>query len=258
MSKNGQESHSQEQRGWVRLECLVPVHYRIDSENTFKAGLASDISEGGVKFEANKRIPLQAVLRLAIQLPSSVRPLKVKAKVVSVHEAETNGSYKIGARFLDIKEKVRSRISRYIDEITSDIEEEEEEDENEKNMAEVMRILEEKGSSTVPGARQGDLKKKKEVDVSALTEEIESLEITIDEEKKICHVGKLAVLPFRELDGCPPLMLGLKFREAVMEPLLGKHGLKEEEIKEVMERCKKKFKSLGTRYYIHAINRKEQ
>ncbi|MCD5402013.1 PilZ domain-containing protein, partial [candidate division NPL-UPA2 bacterium] len=111
MGKDSKEARLQKQRRWMRLESRASIHYRIGSEDTFKAGLARDISEGGIKFETNRWIPLQTILWLVIQLPLQVKSLKTKAEVVSAREAETNGSYEIGARFLDIRERTRSRIA---------------------------------------------------------------------------------------------------------------------------------------------------
>ena len=250
MGKDSKEARLQKQRRWMRLESRASIHYRIGSEDTFKAGLARDISEGGIKFETNRWIPLQTILWLVIQLPLQVKSLKTKAEVVSAREAETNGSYEIGARFLDIRERTRSRIACYIDEITSDVEGEEEKETGRG----IVQVLGERGGLTIPDNRQAGTK---EADVSALIEEIEALEMLIDEEKGICQLGKLATFSFHDLKGCPPLMLGLKFGEAVAEPLLKKYGLNEEEMEKVMERCKKKFKALGTRYYIHTLKRKE-
>ena len=150
---NQKKTRLQEQRKWIRLECRVPVHYRIDSENTFKAGLARDISEVGVKFEANEQIPLGTILRLAIQLPLHVRPLKTRAEVVSARKAETDGGYRVGVRFLDVRQRVKDRIARYIDEITSDVEGGEEK-ETDRGFA---RALEEGENLAVAGNRQVDL-----------------------------------------------------------------------------------------------------
>ncbi len=247
MGENNKVTDLQKQRGWVRLECRVPVHYRIDSEKTLKAGLARDIGEGGVKFEADRRVPPQTILWLAIQLPVYIKPLKTKAEVVSVCETGTVGSYEIGVRFLDMGKTARSRIARYIDDIMSEVEGEEDIDET------TIEGLKEREVLTAPDIRQVEVKEEKGPDISALIKEIEALEMIFDEENGTCQLGKLATLSCRTLKGCPPLMLGIKFREAVGKPLLKKYGLDEKEGKKVMERCKKKFKALGTRYYIHTL-----
>ncbi len=261
MSKDSKEARSPEQRALARLECRVFVHYRIESEDTFKAGLARDISEGGIKFEAGRAIPPHTILRLAIQLPLHRRLLKARAEVVSASESGINGSYDIGAKFLDMEKKDMKMIVRYMDDITSDIDGEDAKETDRES----PQIFEERGRLSMPAGDQADLpavpaqaetKGGKEADISALIEEIEALEITIDKERETCQLGELATLSFHDLKRYPPLMLGLKFREAVTEPLLRKYGLNEEEMKEVMERCKKKFKSLGTRYYIIALRRR--
>ena len=258
MSKDSKETPSREQRALARLECRVFVHYRIEAEDTFKAGLARDISEGGIKFEAGWPIPPHTVLRLAIQLPLHRRLLKAKAEVVSANESGANGSYDIGAKFLDIGKKDMKIIARYMDDITSDLEGEY----SEEPEREIPQVFAEREDLSVPAGGRADLaagpekvetKEEKEAEISALIEEIEALEITINKEREICRLGELATLSFHDLKRYPPLMLGLKFREAVTEPLLRKYGLKEEEVTEAMERCKKKFKALGTRCYIHAL-----
>ncbi len=251
------ENRSPEQRALARLECRVFVHYRIESEDTFKAGLARDISEGGIKFEAGSPIPPHTLLRLTIQLPLHRRLLKARAEVVSTRESGANGSYHIGAKFLDMGKKDMKMIVRYMDDITSDVEGEDAKETDRES----PQIFEESGNLSLPAGAQVELpavpaqaetKEEKEAALSALIEEIEALEMTINEEREICQLGELAILSFHDLKRYPPLMLGLKFREAVTEPLLRKYGLNEEEMNKVMERCKKKFKNLGTRYYINA------
>lgn len=250
MDKDDKEVHLQKQRRWIRLESRAPAHYRIDSEDTFRAGLIKDISEGGIKLETDRQVPLGTILWLVIQLPLHIKSLKTKAEVVSTRGIEANGSCEIGVRFLDIRERTRSRIASYIDEITGDVEGEEEGQAG----GGIAPALEEKKGLTVPDNQQAGTK---EADISALIEEIEALEMFIDEEKGICRLGKLAAFSFHDLKGCPPLMLGLKFGEAVAEPLLKKYGLSEEEMEKVMEKCKNKLRALGTRYYLHTLKRKE-
>ncbi len=248
MSEDIQEIRLQQQRKWTRLECRAHIHYRIGSAGTFKAGLASDISEGGIKFEAGRRIPPRTVLWLVIQLPLHIKSIKTKAEVVSACETEINGTYEIGVRFLGIRKNAQQRIARYIDEITSEV------DEDEAGFEGIETLGAE--TESLPATGQIKSEKEKGADIPALIEEIKALRLIIDEEKETCQLGKLATFSFPELKGCPPLMLGLKFAEAVAEPLLKRYGLKAEEMEEAMEKCKKKFKALGTTYYVHVLKRK--
>ena len=153
MSKDSKETPSREQRALARLECRVFVHYRIEAEDTFKAGLARDIGEGGIKFEAGWPIPPHTVLRLAIQLPLHRGLLKAKAEVVSANESGANGSYDIGAKFLDIGKKDMKMIARYIDDITSNLEGEY----SEEPEREIPQVFAERGDLSVPAGGRADL-----------------------------------------------------------------------------------------------------
>ncbi len=92
--------------------------------------------------------------------------------------------------------------------------------------------------------------------ISLIEKEIESLKLTTDEEEKICRIGNLATLHFKDLEGCNPVMAAAKVMEAVKKSLLKKYDVEPEEVEKKLEGFKKKFRAFGTHYYIHVLREK--
>lgn len=92
--------------------------------------------------------------------------------------------------------------------------------------------------------------------ISLITEEIESLELTTDEEEKAYRIGNLATLNFKDMEGCNPVMATVKVKEAVKESLIKKYDMEPEELEKKLEDFKKKFRAFGTHCYIHALKEK--
>jgi len=92
--------------------------------------------------------------------------------------------------------------------------------------------------------------------VSLINKEMESLELTTDEEEKLYRIGSLATLNFNDLEGCNPVMATAKVKEAVKESLLKRYEVKPEELEKLLESFKKKFRAFGTHCYIRALKEK--
>ncbi|NOX96753.1 MAG: hypothetical protein GXO98_01555 [Nitrospirae bacterium] len=92
--------------------------------------------------------------------------------------------------------------------------------------------------------------------ISLINKEIESLELTTDEEEKLYKVGDLATLSFKDLEGYNPVMATAKVKEAVKESLLKRYDVKPEELEKELEGFKKKFRAFGTHCYIRALKEK--
>ena len=92
--------------------------------------------------------------------------------------------------------------------------------------------------------------------LSSITKEIESLDLTTDEEKKVYRIGNLATLNFKDLEEYNPVMIAAKAKEAVKESLLKRYDVDPEELEKKLEDFKKKFRGFGTHCYIHALKEK--
>lgn len=92
--------------------------------------------------------------------------------------------------------------------------------------------------------------------ISLIEKEIEALDLTVDEENKVCRFGNLATLDFKDLEGCNPVMAAAKIKEAVKEVFLKKYEVKPDELEKKLEELKKKFRTFGTHCYIRTIKQK--
>lgn len=123
-----------QRRKFYRLDCLFPIRYRIvpkeqfekkneaeqDNENEeilWEEGTISDLSGGGIRFHGNveckKEDLVEIVLPLSLQ--SGIVPLSLYMKVVScVHFEGSRVAYEIRGEFLNINEKERETVIKYV------------------------------------------------------------------------------------------------------------------------------------------------
>lgn len=123
-----------QRRKFYRLDCLFPIRYRIvpkeqfekkneaeqDNENEeilWEEGTISDLSGGGIRFHGNveckKEDLVEIVLPLSLQ--SGIVPLSLYMKVVScVHFEGSRVAYETRGKFLNINEKERETVIKYV------------------------------------------------------------------------------------------------------------------------------------------------
>ena len=123
-----------QRRKFYRLDCLFPIRYRIvpkeqfekkneaeqDNENEeilWEEGTISDLSGGGIRFHGNveckKEDLVEIVLPLSLQ--SGIVPLSLYMKVVScVHFKGSRVAYETRGEFLNINEKERETVIKYV------------------------------------------------------------------------------------------------------------------------------------------------
>lgn len=123
-----------QRRKFYRLDCLFPIRYRIvpkeqfekkneaeqDNENEeilWEEGTISDLSGGGIRFHGNveckKEDLVEIVLPLSLQ--SGIVPLSLYMKVVScVHFEGSRVAYETRGEFLNINEKERETVIKYV------------------------------------------------------------------------------------------------------------------------------------------------
>ena len=123
-----------QRRKFYRLDCLFPIRYRIVPKEQFEKkneaeqdnekdeilweeGTISDLSGGGIRFHGNveckKEDLVDIVLPLSLQ--SGIVPLSLYMKVVScVHFEGSRVAYETRGEFLDINEKERETVIKYV------------------------------------------------------------------------------------------------------------------------------------------------
>lgn len=123
-----------QRRKFYRLNCLFPIRYRIVPKEQFekkneaeqdnekdeilwKEGTISDLSGGGIRFHGNveckKEDLVEIVLPLSLQ--SGIVPLSLYMKVVScVHFEGSRVAYETRGEFLNINEKERETVIKYV------------------------------------------------------------------------------------------------------------------------------------------------
>lgn len=123
-----------QRRKFYRLDCLFPIRYRIVPKEQFekkneaeqdnekdeilwKEGTISDLSGGGIRFHGNveckKEDLVEIVLPLSLQ--SGIVPLSLYMKVVScVHFERSRVAYETRGEFLNINEKERETVIKYV------------------------------------------------------------------------------------------------------------------------------------------------
>ena len=123
-----------QRRKFYRLDCLFPIRYRIVPKEQFEKrneaehdnekdeilweeGTISDLSGGGSRFHGNveckKEDFVEIVLPLSLQ--SGIVPLSLYMKVVScVHFEGSRVAYETRGEFLNINEKERETVIKYV------------------------------------------------------------------------------------------------------------------------------------------------
>ncbi len=81
--------------------------------------VTKNISGGGVCFETEIYVPPATVMEIQINKPiaglRATLPMRINAKVIWIRQAET-GKYKIGLKFIAIKEVHREEIAKNVQE----------------------------------------------------------------------------------------------------------------------------------------------
>jgi len=106
---------STDKRRFIRIGMDRPLHYRLlnGTNGFYREGRALNISEGGLLFEVEKRIPVSSTLWIDLKLP---RSRKVHSFVGSVvHSKHGNPlPYQTGVSFIRMERYTRQAVSRYI------------------------------------------------------------------------------------------------------------------------------------------------
>lgn len=114
-----------QRRKFYRLDCLFPIRYRIVPKEQFekkneaeqdnekdeilwKEGTISDLSGGGIRFHGNVECKKEDLVEIVL-------PLSLYMKVVScVHFEGSRVAYETRGEFLNINEKERETVIKYV------------------------------------------------------------------------------------------------------------------------------------------------
>lgn len=123
-----------QRRKFYRLDCLFPIRYRIVPKEQFEKkneaeqdnekdeilweeGTISDLSGGGIRFHGNVECKKEDLVEIVLpfSLQSGIVPLSLYMKVVScVHFEGSRVAYETRGEFLDINEKERETVIKYV------------------------------------------------------------------------------------------------------------------------------------------------
>jgi uncharacterized protein (TIGR02266 family) len=98
------------------VQAAFSVHYRTVDE--LVVGLTHDLSKGGVFLKTDRFLPLNAVVRLHIELPEGGGDIPVICRVIYVRDPQaaqaTGGPPGMGIQFLDMDADKQGRIQQFI------------------------------------------------------------------------------------------------------------------------------------------------
>ncbi|MBI4435790.1 MAG: PilZ domain-containing protein [Candidatus Omnitrophica bacterium] len=105
-----------ERRKYVRVPTNLYVAYTLPDSGRKEAGLflTKNVSGGGLLIETFWEIPPGTILDLSIHLPTTFLPLSAKGKVVRVRKTRPYGRYDVGLSLIEISEKERRALIKYL------------------------------------------------------------------------------------------------------------------------------------------------
>ena len=105
-----------EKRQSPRVKASIPVRYKLLRQGVEDMGTGSicDISEGGFRFTANNFLSTAGRLIVELDIPEVAEPIKAVSQVAWIQQAKGNGQCHVGSRFMEITEKDRELITRYV------------------------------------------------------------------------------------------------------------------------------------------------
>ncbi|MDP1853408.1 MAG: PilT/PilU family type 4a pilus ATPase [Candidatus Omnitrophota bacterium] len=90
----------------IRIYSQLPMNYQLifndGRQGEVISTLTKDISTGGILFESDRVIPLDAKVKITLSLPGAARNIEAISKIVRVEEVEFKEQYNIGVMFVDI------------------------------------------------------------------------------------------------------------------------------------------------------------
>ncbi len=113
------ENHD-ERRKFIRLNLSADITYtKVADSSNRESSITRNISLGGLCIISYERLGVGDILKLAISFPDSGKTISAQAKVSWIKEFiigdPTSGKrYDVGAEFINIDQKDREDINKYI------------------------------------------------------------------------------------------------------------------------------------------------
>ncbi|MGE5615190.1 MAG: flagellar brake protein [Bacillota bacterium] len=108
-----------QRRRYFRLDCYVEVRYKLveslDDNSDYKKTIAKNLSGGGICMKINEKIKPGSILACEMSFESN-KEVRFYGKVVRFEETgnESRYRYEAGVAYIDIDERDREAIIRYI------------------------------------------------------------------------------------------------------------------------------------------------
>ena len=110
------ENAQPEKRQFPRVSCELDSLFKdLDNDGAgfrFESTIR-DISEGGIRFRANRFIPVHDKLLVTVHVPHR-RTLELVAQPAWIREIPSLSQYDIGAKFVSISDSDRNLIRQYM------------------------------------------------------------------------------------------------------------------------------------------------
>lgn len=106
-----------ERRKYVRVRCAQPIRFRELTPNDpigYRETFAVDISEGGVRFRADRFVPLTNKLMLEMNLAPGDRPVKAVARPAWTKSMSGFYECELGAFFVDMADEDRVLVRNFV------------------------------------------------------------------------------------------------------------------------------------------------
>lgn len=103
----------------IRIYSQLPMNYQVvfndGRQGNVVSTLTKDISAGGLLFENDEVLPLDAKIKLTLSLPGAEGNIEAISKVVRVEKIEFKKQYNTGVVFIEIKERDRREIIKRVE-----------------------------------------------------------------------------------------------------------------------------------------------
>lgn len=98
---------------------MLPMTYKKSKEDhPVRLCVATDISEGGIRFNTGEFVPLACHMILEINVDQLDKPVRCVSKVTWIKKTPDGATYEVGNHFAEIRKKDRDTIAKLIKKVT--------------------------------------------------------------------------------------------------------------------------------------------
>jgi hypothetical protein len=103
-----------ERRRYIRIE--APLKIKIKNGNITENIVSKNISPVGVRFETGKKLDETKPISMAVSIPTSASPIRIKGKLVwqAKTSLEDNAPYDAGVEIVEIDDKDKNIFLKYV------------------------------------------------------------------------------------------------------------------------------------------------